>query len=228
MANNDSAARKHPKNIRQKNKFSHAWLHDHLNDPYVKLAQREGYRARAAYKLKEIDETAKLLKPGMRVVDLGSTPGAWCQYVRRKFAGGAELDGKVNGLIVGLDLLDMEPIADVAFIQGDFREDAVLEQLRIAVGDEPLDVVLSDMAPNLSGVALTDGARMADLHELAVEFSLAHLRPEGALLVKCFHGSGYSQSVELFKRTFRIVKPLKPKASRDKSAETFLLGRGLK
>jgi 23S rRNA (uridine2552-2'-O)-methyltransferase len=212
----------------KKNKFSHSWLHDHINDPYVKLAQREGYRARAAYKLKEMDEAEGLIKPGMRVVDLGSTPGAWSQYVRRKLAVGGTAEGQLRGTIVALDMNPMAPIADVTFLQGDFREDAVLALVNEAVGNEPVDIVLSDMAPNLSGIALADAARMSDLHELALEFALAHLKPQGALLVKCFHGSGYTQTVERFKKVFKVVKPLKPKASRDKSSETFLLGRGLK
>jgi 23S rRNA (uridine2552-2'-O)-methyltransferase len=209
----------------KKNRFSKSWLHDHLNDPYVQLAQREGYRSRAAYKLKEIDEEYKLIKPGQRVVDLGCTPGAWCQYLRNKLAGAG---GEVRGTIIGLDILPMEPVAGVTFIQGDFRDDAVLAQLQHAVGDEKLDLVLSDMAPNLSGIASSDAARMSLLHELALEFAQAHLKPEGALLVKCFHGSGYTQTVEAFKFVFKQVKPIKPKASRDKSAETFLLGRCLK
>jgi 23S rRNA (uridine2552-2'-O)-methyltransferase len=209
----------------KKNRFSKSWLHDHMNDPYVKLAQREGYRSRAAYKLKEVDEEYKLIKPGQRVVDLGCTPGAWCQYLRNKLAGDG---GVVRGAIIGLDILPMEPVAGVTFIQGDFRDDAVLAQLQHAVGDEKLDLVLSDMAPNLSGIALSDAARMSLLHELALEFAQAHLNPEGALLVKCFHGSGYTQTVEAFKSVFKQVKPIKPKASRDKSAETFLLGRQLR
>jgi 23S rRNA (uridine2552-2'-O)-methyltransferase len=215
----------------KKNKFSQSWLHDHINDPYVKLAQREGYRARAAYKLKEIDEEQGLIKPGMRIVDLGATPGAWSQYVRRKLAKtvtGGTAQGELRGQIIALDMLPMQPIADVTFLQGDFRDDEILAQLKTVVGGEPIDVVLSDMAPNLSGVADADAARMSHLHELALDFALAHLKPSGALLVKCFHGSGYSQTVELFKKHFKVVKPLKPKASRDKSAETFLLGRGLK
>jgi 23S rRNA (uridine2552-2'-O)-methyltransferase len=215
----------------KKNKFSQSWLHDHINDPYVKLAQREGYRARAAYKLKEMDESQQLIKPGMRVVDLGATPGAWSQYVRRKLVQstkGVAAEGELRGQIIALDVLPMEPIADVTFLQGDIRDDEMLAQLKAAVGGELIDVVLSDMAPNLSGVADADAARMSHLQELALEFALVHLKPQGALLVKCFHGSGYSQTVELFKKHFKTVKPLKPKASRDKSAETFLLGRGLK
>lgn len=214
-------------------KLNKAWLHDHLSDPYVKLAQREGYRARAAYKLKEIDESFQLIRPGQVVVDLGSAPGAWSQYLRRRFApksagaGGAAV-GELDGTIIALDILPMEPIEGVRFIQGDFREDAVLAQLADAVGGRPVDVVVSDMAPNLSGIESSDAARMEHLIELAVEFSQKHLKPNGALVVKVFHGSGYSQLVKHFKNVFRVVKPVKPKASRDKSAETFLLGMGLK
>lgn len=214
-------------------KVDKAWLNDHVNDPYVRMAHKEGYRSRAAYKLKEIDEALKLLRPGQRVVDLGAAPGAWSQYVRRCFApkqagtGGAAV-GELQGSIVALDLLDFEPIEGVRFIQGDFREEAVAEQLAAELGGQPLDVVLSDMAPNLSGIESSDAARIAHLVELAVEFAQAHLRPEGALVCKVFHGSGYSQLVELFKRHFRVVKPIKPKASRDRSSETFLVGIGLK
>ncbi|PPE70838.1 RlmE family RNA methyltransferase [Caldimonas thermodepolymerans] len=209
-------------------KVNKAWLHDHLTDPYVKLAQKEGYRSRAAYKLKEIDEEMQLIRPGQLVVDLGAAPGAWSQYVRRKFAGAGAAAGELDGTIIALDLLDFEPIEGVTFIQGDFREDSVLERLKEAVGGRPVDVVVSDMAPNLSGIEVSDAARIAHLVELAVEFAQAHLKPEGALVCKVFHGSGYSQLVELFKRTFRMVKAIKPKASRDRSAETFLVGRGLK
>lgn len=214
-------------------KVNKAWLHDHLTDPYVKLAQKEGYRSRAAYKLKEIDEELALLKPGQLVVDLGAAPGAWSQYVRRKFApreagAGGAAPGELAGTIIALDLLDFEPIEGVTFLQGDFREESVLRQLDEAVAGRPVDVVLSDMAPNLSGIEVSDAARIAHLVELAVDFATAHLRPEGALVCKVFHGSGYSQLVELFKRNFRAVKALKPKASRDRSAETFLIGRGLK
>ena len=209
-------------------KVNKAWLSDHLNDPYVKLAQREGYRARAAYKLKEIDETLGLIKPGHRVVDLGSTPGAWSQYVRRRLSPDGAAAGALNGTIVALDILPMEPVEGVQFLQGDFREDEVLAQLAELVGGEPVDVVVSDMAPNLSGVESSDSARIAHLVELAVEFAQNHLKPGGALVVKVFHGSGYSQLVKLFKETFKIVKPIKPKASRDKSSETFLVGIGLK
>ena len=209
-------------------KVNRAWLNDHVNDPYVKLAQKEGYRARAAYKLKEIDESLGLIKPGQRVVDLGSAPGAWSQYLRRKLAPGGAAAGEMKGSILALDILPMEPVEGVVFIQGDFREPEVLARLEQAMGGQRADVVVSDMAPNLSGIEAADTARICHLVELAVEFAIGHLQPEGALVAKVFHGSGYSQLVKLFKATFRIVKPLKPKASRDKSSETFLVGIGLK
>jgi 23S rRNA (uridine2552-2'-O)-methyltransferase len=214
-------------------KVNKAWLNDHVNDPYVKLAQREGYRARAAYKLKEIDEALGLIRPGQVVVDLGAVPGAWSQYLRRRFAprsagsGGAAV-GELDGTIIALDLLPFEPVEGVRFIQGDFREDAVVAQLEDALAGRPVDLVVSDMAPNLSGIESADSARIAHLVELAVDFSVRHLKPDGALVAKVFHGSGYSQLVELFKRTFRVVKPIKPKASRDRSSETFIVGIGLK
>ena len=207
-----------------KNKFNKQWLQDHLKDPYVKMAQKEGYRARAAYKLKEMDEAEKLIRPGMLVLDLGSAPGSWSQYLRNKL-----LDkGELRGRIIAMDILPMEAVPNVIFLQGDFREDEVLRQLDALVGEDKVDLVVSDMAPNLSGVESADMARIAHVCELAMEFAQTHLKPEGALLVKAFHGSGYSQIVESFKRVFRVVKPLKPKASRDKSSETFLLGRVLK
>jgi 23S rRNA (uridine2552-2'-O)-methyltransferase len=209
-------------------KVNKAWLNDHVNDPWVKLAHKEGYRARAAYKLKEIDEALGLIKPGQRVVDLGSAPGAWSQYVRRRLSPQGAAVGELNGTIISIDLLPMEPIEGVQFLQGDFREEAVLSQLEALVDGRKLDTVVSDMAPNLSGVESVDAARISHLVELAVEFARTHLKPDGALVVKVFHGSGYSQLVQLFKDTFRVVKPLKPKASRDRSSETFLVGIGLK
>ena len=214
-------------------KVNKQWLHDHTNDTYVKLAQREGYRARAAYKLKEIDEELHLIKPGQVVVDLGSVPGAWSQYVRRRFAprevgAGGAAAGELNGTIIALDVLPMDPIEGVVFLQGDIREEAVLTQLEAIVGGRAVDVVVSDMAPNLSGIESADSARISHLVELAVEFAQSHLTPHGALVCKVFHGSGYGELVTLFKQTFRVVKPLKPKASRDKSSETFLVGIGLR
>jgi 23S rRNA (uridine2552-2'-O)-methyltransferase len=209
-------------------KVNKAWLNDHVNDPYVKLAQKEGYRARAAYKLKEIDEQLGLIKPGHLVVDLGSAPGAWSQYVRRKLAPEGAAAGVLQGRILALDILPMEPIEGVTFIQGDFREPESAARLEAALAGRKVDAVVSDMAPNLSGIPSSDAARIEHLVELALEFAQAHLKPEGALVCKVFHGSGYSQLVKLFKGQFRIVKPLKPKASRDKSSETFLVGIGPK
>ncbi|MFN7645130.1 MAG: RlmE family RNA methyltransferase [Burkholderiales bacterium] len=208
-----------------KNRFSKAWIHAHLNDPYVKLAQQRKYRSRAAFKLIEIDEQDKLIRPGQVVVDLGSAPGSWSQVLREKLAGPG---GTVNGRIVAIDILPMEAVDGVDFLLGDFREDAVLDQFVAMLGGAKADLVLSDMAPNLSGVGLADAARMGHLAELAVEFCTRHLKPQGALVIKCFHGSGYSQIVELFKRTFVTVAVRKPKASRAESAETYLLGRSLK
>jgi 23S rRNA (uridine2552-2'-O)-methyltransferase len=209
-------------------KVNKAWLNDHVNDPYVKLALKEGYRARAAYKLKEIDEQLGLIRPGDLVVDLGSAPGAWSQYVRRKLSPKGAAVGELDGTILALDILPMEPVEGVAFLQGDFREPEVMAQLEAVVGGRKADVVVSDMAPNLSGIESADAARISHLVELAIEFAQANMKPDGALVVKVFHGSGYSQLVKLFKETFRVVKPLKPKASRDKSSETFLVGMGLK
>lgn len=214
-------------------KINKAWLLDHLNDTYVKLSKKEGYRARAAYKLKEIDETLGLLKPGQVVVDLGAAPGAWSQYVRRKLsikvpdAVGAGL-GPLNGTIIALDILDFEPIDGVIFIQGDFRDEAVLTQLETAVSGRPVDVVVSDLAPNLTGIASSDAARVTHLVELAVDFATRHLIPGGALVCKVFNGGNYSELVGLLKTNFRTVKSIKPKASRDRSSETFLVGVGLK
>lgn len=214
----------------QSKKVDKAWLNQHVNDPYVRLAQKEGYRARAAYKLKEIDESLGLVRPGQAIVDLGSTPGAWSQYLRRRL-GTDTVTGQLRGQILALDMLPMDPVDGVQFIQGDFREPAVLQMLEDVLADRGLarlDLVVSDMAPNLSGISSADAARITDLVELAVDFAVRHLAPEGALVVKLFHGGAYDPMVALFRQTFRVVKTFKPKASRDKSSETFLVGLGLK
>ncbi len=214
-------------------KVNRAWLNDHVNDTYVKLAKKDGYRARAAYKLQEIDDTLHLIKPGQLVVDLGSAPGAWSQYVRRKLSpksatGGGAAAGELNGRIIALDLLPMEPIEGVLFIQGDIREDAVLAQLAGHMQGQRADLVISDMAPNLSGISSADAARIEHLIELALDFAQDHLKPEGALVAKVFHGGSYDALVQRFRETFVTVKRLKPKASRDKSSETFLIGMNLR
>ena len=208
----------------KKNKSNPAWVHTHINDPYVKMAQKDGYRARAAYKLKEIDDEYHLIKAGMVIVDLGSTPGSWSQIAREKLVS----KGEMNGRVIALDLLPMEPIAGVDFILGDFREDAVLGQLQTLVGNTKVDLVLSDMAPNLSGIASVDAARIEHISELALDFAQHHLQANGALLIKTFHGAAYDGIVKQFRNMFKQVHIRKPKASRPQSAETFILGRGLK
>ena len=217
-----------PDNKAGNKKVNKAWLHDHINDPYVKLANKEGYRARAAYKLKEIDETLHLVKAGQLVVDLGCTPGAWSQYLRRRMSPNGAAVGEMNGTIIGLDLLPMEPIEGVTFIQGDFREADTLVLLETALGGKQADLVVSDMAPNLSGISSADAARIEYLVELAIEFAQNHMKPQGALVAKVFHGGSYNDVVQRFKAAFVTVKPFKPKASRDRSSETFLVGMGLK
>ena len=208
-----------------KNKFSKEWVMQHINDPFVKMATQKGYRARAAFKLTEILDAEKIMRRGDIIVDLGSTPGSWSQVARERLVGKG---GVVDGRIIALDLLPMEPIAGVEFILGDFSEEAILEQLNLALVGTKVDLVMSDMAPNLSGVGLADAARIQQVIDLALEFSLIHLKTDGALIVKAFHGSGFSQTVEIFKRHFKRVVERKPKASRDRSSETFLIAKGRK
>ncbi|MCK6428044.1 MAG: RlmE family RNA methyltransferase [Burkholderiaceae bacterium] len=210
---------------KKKHRSNPEWIRRHLTDPFVKAATKHGYRARSAYKLAEIDDRDKLLKPGSVVIDLGAAPGSWTQVVRERLA---DRQGVVRGRIIALDVLPMDPLPDVTFIQGDFREADVEAQLVAALDGERADVILSDMAPNLSGIAAVDAARSGHLCELALAFAQAHLKPGGALLVKAFQGSGYSQFVEALKKTFTNVVVRKPAASRDSSSETYLLARGLK
>ena len=195
---------------------SKAWMQEHLNDPYVKMAQKDGYRARAAYKLIEIDDKDKLIKPGMTVVDLGSTPGSWSQVVVQRLKG--------QGRIIALDILDMHPIAHVEFIQGDFREESVLKQLEQSLNNQQVDLVIADMAPNISGVKDVDQAGAAYLTELALEFSQDWLKPGGNFLVKVFIGSGFEEIMQAMRQQFEKVVTRKPKASRDRSSEVYLLG----
>src|SRR5690606_34275556 len=183
-----------------KKKFSTDGIQQHSNDPYVKMAQQKGYRARAAFKLSEILDSEKLLRPGDVVVDLGSAPGSWSQIARERLVGAG---GKIQGRIIALDMLPMEPIEGVEFIQGDFRDDEILEQLQNTLSGQRVDLVISDMAPNLSGVSSADSARIQHVCELALDFSANHLKQDGALIVKAFHGSGFSQIVESFKQQFR-------------------------
>jgi 23S rRNA (uridine2552-2'-O)-methyltransferase len=201
----------------KKHKKSKLWMHEHVTDPWVLRAQAEGWRARAVFKLMEIDEKAKLLKPGMTVVDLGAAPGSWCQYAVKRIQPG--------GRLIALDLLEMIPMAGVEFIQGDFREDEVLARLEAALDDRPIDLVLSDMAPNLSGIAVSDQARVIHLTELALDFARKHLKPGGDMLVKVFQGAGFMELRDETMKLFESVQVKKPAASRDRSAETYLLAR---
>ena len=199
---------------------SKAWMQEHLNDEFVKRAQKEGYRARAAYKLIEIDDKDKLIKPGMTIVDLGSTPGSWSQVAVQRLKG--------QGRLVALDILDMHPIAGVEFIQGDFREESVLKQLEETLKNKPVDLVIADMAPNISGVKDADQAGAAYLTELALDFSQQWLKPNGNFLVKVFIGAGFDDLVKQMRSQFDKVLTRKPKASRDRSSEVYLLGLGKK
>ena len=201
----------------KRSKTSKQWMNEHVNDPYVQRAQIEGYRSRAAYKLLEIDERDHLLKPGMVVVDLGATPGGWSQVAVAKVGPG--------GKVIALDLLPLHPIHGVEFIQGDFREDSVLAQLEEKLGGRKVGLVISDMAPNISGIGVADQARAMELAELALDFSVRHLNPGGTFLVKVFQGAGFEDYVKLMRSHFGRVLTRKPKASRDRSSELYLLGR---
>lgn len=203
-----------------RNKTSKAWMHEHVNDPYVRRAQAEGMRSRAAYKLQQLAERDKLLKPGMTVVDLGATPGGWSQVAVAAVGS--------SGRVVAVDLLEMTPVAGVTFIHGDFGDDAVLAQVEQALGGGRADLVLSDMAPNISGVAGTDQARSIGLAELALDFAVKHLKPRGNFLVKVFQGSGFEALVAEIRRQFVQVAIRKPEASRSRSSEVYIVAKGLK
>ncbi|ARG96388.1 23S rRNA (uridine(2552)-2'-O)-methyltransferase RlmE [Legionella micdadei] len=200
-----------------RSKSSKRWLHEHFDDIYVKKAQAEGYRSRAVYKLKEIDEKEHLLKPGMTVVDLGAAPGGWTQYVTEKLNG--------HGIIIALDILPMDALPGVNFIQGDFREDSVLQELINLVPQHGVDLLLSDMAPNMSGTAAVDIPRAMYLAELAFDFASKMLKPGGAMLIKVFHGAGFDELIKQARLKFKRVVVRKPSASRSRSRETYLLAK---
>ena len=199
-------------------KTSKQWMREHVNDPFVQLAQKDGYRSRAAYKLLEINEKDQLLKPGMVVVDLGATPGGWSQIAAR-------IVGR-SGLVVGLDLLPLDPLAGVEFILGDFQDDAVLAQLKNLLQGKSVGLVISDMAPNMSGIASADQARAMYLAELAMDFAVEQLEANGSFLVKVFQGEGFEAYLKLMRSRFAKVATRKPKASRDRSSELYLLASG--
>lgn len=200
-----------------RSKTSKAWLQEHVSDPYVHMAQKDGYRSRAAYKLLEIDEKDKLLRPGITVADLGSAPGSWSQVAIDKVG--------ERGRVLALDILPMNPIAGVQFIQGDFREDDVLAQFVQLLEGRPVDLVISDIAPNMSGNSTIDQARSAYLVELALMFAQEHLKPGGHFSVKVFQGSEFNAFLKAMRETFTEVLSRKPKASRDRSSEIYLLGK---
>ncbi|MDO9053627.1 MAG: RlmE family RNA methyltransferase, partial [Gallionella sp.] len=187
-------------------KTSKQWMREHINDPFVQMAQKEGYRSRAAYKLLEIDDKDHLFKPGLVVVDLGATPGGWCQVAANKIG--------PTGKIIALDLLPLDPLRGVEFIQGDFRDEDVLKKLEASLQGKPLGLVISDMAPNFSGVSAVDQDRSIYLAELAMEFAFEHLSPEGGFLVKVFQGTGFETYMKLMRTRFAKVVARKPKASR--------------
>lgn len=200
----------------KRNKTSKAWLRRHLTDPYVRQARDQGYRSRAAFKLLEIARRDRLFKPGMTVVDLGAAPGGWSQAAAA--AVGAA------GRVIAVDVVEVAPLPGVIFVRGDFREQVVWEKLEVALAGGRPDLVLSDMAPNLSGVAVTDQARAIALAERALDFALRWLKPHGAFLVKAFHGEGWEALRQRMDRSFKAVHTRKPKASRDSSSEFYLLG----
>lgn len=202
----------------KRTKTSKAWIHEHINDFFVKQAKKEGYRSRAAYKLLEINERDHILKPGLVVVDLGAAPGSWSQVVRDKM-------GK-TGKVIALDILEMPPLLDVIFIRSDFREDHAIDLLRNQLGEQRVDLVVSDMAPNMSGIAVSDQARSMYLAELALAFSEEYLNCGGNFLVKVFQGRDFDQFFQEMRKNFQSVVTRKPKASRDRSNELYLLGLG--
>jgi len=202
----------------RRSKSSGRWLEEHFSDPYVRRAKDSGLRSRAAFKLEEIDRADKLIFPGAVIVDLGAAPGGWSQYAARRLAGA--------GKVFALDLLPMDAIPAVTFLQGDFREQAVLDELLRQLGSRRVDLVMSDMAPNISGVDVTDQGRAADLEALTLDFSRQVLGPEGALVMKVFQGAGFQELLAEVRRGFRAVRMRKPKASRQRSSETYLVARG--
>mgnify|MGYP005806923405 CR=1 FL=1 len=203
-----------------RSKTSKAWMHQHVSDPYVKRAQAEGFRSRAAYKLQQLAERDKLLKPGMVVVDLGAAPGGWSQVAAKAVAPG--------GRVIAVDLLPVTPVHGVTVIQGDFQEDVTLAAVEAALAGEKADLVISDMAPNISGIPLVDQARHAALAELALDFALKHLKPRGNFLVKAFQGGGHEAFVKALRAHFMEVVTRKPEASRSRSNEVYLLGKALR
>lgn len=204
----------------QRSKSSANWLREHFNDPFVKQAQKDGYRSRASYKLLEIQEKDRLIRPGMSVIDLGAAPGGWSQVTSRLIGG--------QGRLIASDILEMDSIPDVTFIQGDFTQDEVLQQILQAVGDSHVDLVISDMAPNMSGTPAVDMPRAMFLCELALDLATRVLKPGGDFLIKIFQGEGFDQYHKQAREMFDKVQMRKPLSSRDRSREQYLLARGFR
>ena len=204
----------------KRTRTSNAWLREHVNDTFVQRAKAEGYRSRASFKLMEIDDRDHLIRSGEIVIDLGATPGGWSQVAAKRMQG--------KGRVIALDLLEMDPLHGVEFIQGDFREEIVLQELEKMLAGQRVGLVLSDMAPNMSGILISDQARVMHLAELGLEFSRNWLKPDGAFLVKVFQGYGFEEFVREMRLVFKTVSTRKPDASRDRSAEIYLLGKCLK
>lgn len=208
-----------------KNKHSKKWIQEHIHDPYVRLAKKKGYRTRAAFKLIEILDSEKLMYPGSLVVDLGAAPGSWSQVVSERLL---KMQRSEESYVIALDTTPIEPIPGVDFIRGDFYENETLEHMKEKLCHRKIDLIVSDMAPNFSGVKVADASRIQHMCEAILDFSLLYLKAQGGLVIKTFHMSGFSQIVEAFKRHFRRVVERKPKASRDKSSEAFLIVQRLK
>lgn len=204
----------------KRTRTSHAWLREHENDHYVQRARAEGYRSRASFKLMEIDDKDRLIRPDETIVDLGATPGGWSQVAAQRLNG--------RGRVIAVDLLEMEPLQGVEFIKGDFREESVLARLETLLAERRVGLVLSDMSPNISGIVVSDQARVMHLAELGLEFACKWLKPQGVFLVKVFQGYGFEAFVAQMRQAFMTVSSRKPGASRDRSAEVYLLGKGLK
>jgi 23S rRNA (uridine2552-2'-O)-methyltransferase len=204
----------------KRTKTSRAWMREHVNDFYVKQARAQGLRSRAAFKLIEIDDKDRLLRAGQTVVDLGATPGGWSQTARSRIG--------PSGRVIAVDLLEMEPLPGVEFLQGDFSEQETLDRLGILLGGKPVDLVICDLSPNISGVGISDQGRTIHLNELALEFALEHLKPQGSFLVKTFQGAGFEDLLKGMRKAFETVVTRKPKASRDRSPELYLLAQRLR
>ncbi len=208
------------------NKFKKKWLNNHLRDHYVKLSKKDGYRSRAVYKLIEIDQSEKIIRPGQTIIDLGCFPGSWLQYLKKKLVN--KNNNSINGKIIGLDLVEIVPLSDIIFVKGDFMDKHTFSYLKNVLGGKKADLILSDMSPNLSGISIIDNEKVINIADLVIDFAIFNIKSSGSVLFKCFNGTGYDQIISKFNSIFKKVLTKKPKASRDKSSEVYLLGKGIK